>query len=208
MSNTYVTHLECGLTGERHDATVLHSVSRAGKPLLVRYDLDAVARAVTRADLAARAAPLCSYRELLPLPFEVEPITLGETVTPLVDCPVLARASGVASLLVKDEGRLPTGSFKARGLVMAVNLAKLFGVRAMAIPTNGNAGAAMAAYCVRAGIEAHCFCPSDTPEANLSEIVLQGAALTVVDGMIDDCGKLVAAGGRGGRWTRWARLRV
>jgi len=205
--NSFVTHLECGLTGERHDAFVPQSVSRAGKPLLVRYDLDAVRDTLPRAALAARAPTLWRYRELLPLPRDLEPVTLGEDTTPLVDCPALAGELGLGALSVKDEGRLPTGSFKARGLVMAVNMARLFGVRAMAIPTNGNAGAAMAAYCVRAGIEAHCYCPSDTPVANLREIELFGAKLTVIDGMIDDCGKLVAAGEREGRWTSCATLR-
>ena len=159
------------------------------------------------AQVAVRAPTLWRYRELLPLPFDVEPVTLEESITALVNCPALARSLGLGSLLAKDEGRLPTGSFKARGLVMAVNMARLFGVRAMAIPTNGNAGAAMAAYCVRAGIEAHCYCPSDTPVANLREIELSGARLVVVDGMIDDCGKLVAEGEREGRWTSCATLR-
>lgn len=204
---THVTHLECSLTGERYDATRRHAVSAAGKPLLVRYDLDAVGRALPRAALADRAPDLWRYRELLPLPLEATPISLGETMTPLLDAPRLARDAGIAGVLVKDEGRLPTGSFKARGLVMAVNLAKHFGVTTMAIPTNGNAGAAMAAYCRIAGIAAHCFCPSDTPVANLREIELLGAELTVVDGMIDDCGRQVAAGEKEGRWVSCATLR-
>lgn len=128
-------------------------------------------------------------------------------MTPLVSLAGLGREIGVGELLVKDEGRLPTGSFKARGLVMAVNLAKLHGVRAMAIPTNGNAGAAMAAYCARAGIAAHCFCPADTPRVNLDEIALSGAHLEVVDGRIDDCGRLVAQGEKDGRWFNCATLR-
>lgn len=203
----FVTHLECALNGDRYDANALQSVSAAGKPLWVRYDLDAVGRALRREALAGRPATLWRYRELLPLPLAVEPASLGETMTPLVALDALARELGLGTLLVKDEGRLPTGSFKARGLVMAVNMARQFGVRRMAIPTNGNAGAAMAAYCVRAGIEAHCFCPADTPEANRREMRLQGATLTEVDGMIDDCGKLVAAGEREGRWTSCATLR-
>jgi len=204
---TFVTHLECGLTGERFAAGALQRVSSAGKPLLVRYDLDGIAAALPRAQLAQRESTLWRYRELLPLPLDVAPISLGEQVTPLIDLPVQARRLGLHTVLVKDEGRLPTGSFKARGLALAVNMARLLGVERMAIPTNGNAGAAMAAYAVRAGIEVHCFCPSDTPEANLREIELHGATLTRVNGMIDDCGKLVAQGEQEGRWFSCATLR-
>jgi threonine synthase len=207
VNRSYVTHLECGLTGERHEAGVLQTVSRAGKPLLVRYDLDALRAALPRAALASRPSTLWRYRELLPLPLDVAPVTLGEDMTPLVDLPAIARELGLGTLWAKDEGRLPTGSFKARGLVMAVNMARALGVRAMAIPTNGNAGAAMAAYGVRAGIEVHCFAPADTPDANLREMALSGASVTRVDGMIDDCGKLVAAGEKEGRWFSCATLR-
>ena len=203
----YVSHLECALTGERFSADQRRSVSTAGKPLMVRYHLEQIAAALKPADLLGREPTLWRYRELLPLPSWVTPISLGEQVTPLISLPKHQRELGLGELLVKDEGRLPTGSFKARGLVMAVNMAKFFGVKRMAIPTNGNAGAAMAAYCLRAGIAADCFCPSDTPEANLREIALQGANLTKVDGMIDDCGKLVAAGEREGRWVSCATLR-
>ena len=203
----FVSHLECALTGERLNAGQLQSVSSAGKPLLVRYFLDQVERAVDRAQLAGRPSTMWRYRELLPLPSTRQPITLGENITPLVDLPKLRQELDLGSLWVKDEGRLPTGSFKARGLVMAVNMARWLGVERMAIPTNGNAGAAMAAYCVRAGIEAICFCPSDTPEANLREIELQGAQLIRVDGMIDDCGKLVAEGEKEGRWFSCSTLR-
>lgn len=204
---SHVTHLECGLTGERFAADALATVSSAGKPLLVRYDLEAVGRALSREALAQRAPGLWRYRELLPLELERAPITLGEDATPLIDCPNLARETGVRAARIKDEGRLPTGSFKARGLVMAVNLAHRFGVRAMAIPTNGNAGAAMAAYCARAGIAAHCVCPADTPEANLREIALHGATLVRHPGMIDDCGRVVAEGEKEGRWFNCATLR-
>lgn len=205
--HSFVTHLACGLTGETMPANVLQRVSTAGKPLLVRYDLAAVGNAVNRDMLAGREPTLWRYRELLPLPFDHEPISLGEQITPLLTLPNESRDLKLGEVLVKDESRLPTGSFKARGLVMAVNMAALFGVRTMAIPTNGNAGAAMAAYCVRAGIDVHCFCPSDTPTANLREIALLGATLHRVDGMIDDCGKLVAAGEREGKWFSCATLR-
>lgn len=186
----FVTHLECSATGEHFPADRIQTVSPAGKPLLVRYDLDAVRRAMPRAALAARDATLWRYRELLPLPADRAPITLGETITPLVAMPAAGRARGL-EIAAKDESRLPTASFKARGLAVAVNMAARFGVQAMAIPTNGNAGAAMAAYCARAGIAAACVAPSDTPRANLDEMRLFGAELTVLDAQIDDCGKLV-----------------
>jgi len=186
----FVSHLECSATGERHEAGRIQTVSRAGKPLLVRYHLDAVRRALTRAALEQREPTLWRYRELLPLPERVVPVSLGESMTPLVAMRALSRETAT-HVSVKNEARLPTGSFKARGLAMAVNLAHQFGIARMAIPTNGNAGAAMAAYCAAAGIAAECVAPADTPRANLDEIQLLGATLTVLDAQIDDCGKLV-----------------
>ena len=191
---TFVTHLECSMTGERYEADRLHNLSKAGKPLLVRYDLDAVRRAIGRDELARRAPTMWKWRELLPVRRTENVVTLGEAATPVVGCPRLEKRLGGGALLVKDEGRLPTGSFKARGLVMAVSMAKELGVARMAMPTNGNAGAALAAYCSRAGIEAYVFAPEDTPEVNLREIALQGAKVWRVNGYIDDCGKIVAGG--------------
>jgi threonine synthase len=191
---TFVTHLECSATGERHAADVPHNLSRAGKPLLVRYDLDGVRTALSKAALAERPHDLWRYRELLPVRRVSDIVSLGEAVTPLVAMGKLAKTLGAAEILVKDEGRLPTGSFKARGLVMAVSMAKALGVAHMAMPTNGNAGAALAAYATRAGIKTTIFCPEDTPEVNVSEIALQGASVYRVNGLIDDCGKIVAAG--------------
>jgi threonine synthase len=190
---TFVTHLECAATGERHAADTIHNLSRAGKPLLVRYDLDGVGKALSKEALARRAPDLWRYRELLPVRRAADIVSLGEAVTPIVPLPKLAAKLG-GELLVKDEGRLPTGSFKARGLVMAVSMAKALGVKHMAMPTNGNAGAALAAYASHAGIKTTIFCPEDTPEVNVSEIGLQGAAVYRVNGLIDDCGKIVAAG--------------
>ncbi|MBP2227803.1 threonine synthase [Azospirillum agricola] len=191
---TFVTHLECGHTGERHEADTVHNLSRAGKPLLVRYDLEGVKGALTKAALAERPQDLWRYRELLPVRRAADIVSLGEAVTPLVPLPRLAARLGAAELLVKDEGRLPTGSFKARGLVMAVSMAKGFGITHMAMPTNGNAGAALAAYASRAGIRTTVFCPADTPEVNVSEIELQGATVYRVNGLIDDCGRIVGEG--------------
>jgi threonine synthase len=127
-------------------------------------------------------------------------VSLGEAMTPLVRLPRLGARLGGAELLVKDEGRLPTGSFKARGLVMAVSMAKALGIKHMAMPTNGNAGAALAAYASRAGIKSTIFCPDDTPEINVSEIALQGATVYRVNGLIDDCGKIVAEGKAKAGW--------
>jgi threonine synthase len=191
---SFVTHLECAYTGERHPADQVHNLSRAGKPLLVRYDLAGVRGALTKDALAARPFDLWRYRELLPVRRADDIVSLGEAVTPLLRLPKLAKKLGGAELIVKDEGRLPTGSFKARGLVMAVSMAKALGVKHMAMPTNGNAGAALAAYASRCGIRTTIFCPEDTPEVNVSEIALQGAAVYRVNGLIDDCGKIVAEG--------------
>jgi threonine synthase len=201
----FVTHLECSLTGERYPANRLQTLSTAGRPLLVRYDLDGVGRALPKAALADRPPSLWRYRELLPVRRADDVISLGEVMTPLVPLPRLAGKGG--ELLVKDEGRLPTGSFKARGLALAVAMAKELGVAAMAMPTNGNAGAALAAYCARAGIKAYVFCPDDTPAVNVREIAMQGAAVFLVDGLIDDCGRLVAEGEKTVGWFNCSTLR-
>lgn len=190
----FVTHLECAMTGERHEADQIHNLSRAGKPLLVRYDLPSVAKALTKDKLAQRAPDLWRYRELLPVRDAANIVSLGETITPIIPMPKLSAKLGGGEILVKDEGRLPTGSFKARGLVMAVSMAKALGIKHMAMPTNGNAGAALAAYASHCGIKSTIFCPEDTPEVNVSEIALQGATVYRVNGLIDDCGKIVGEG--------------
>ena len=194
MPYSYATHLECSLTGERYDIGKLQGVSAAGKPLLVRYDLAALRREVSPEDIEARAPGLWRWHELLPVPNPAGRLRLGEIETPLIPLARSERPAGFRPPVVKDEGRLPTGSFKARGLCIAVSMASGLGVRRVAIPTNGNAGAAMAAYAARAGMEAFCFCPDDTPEINLSEIALQGAQVWRVNGLINDCARLVAAG--------------
>ena len=190
----FVTHLECGLTGEWYQADRVHGLSSAGKPLLVRYDLDAIGQAVQPEDLALRPPGMWRYREWLPVLNPKDIVSLGEDATPLIRCPRLESALGAGPLLVKDEGRLPPGSFKARGLCMAVSMAKQLGIDMVAMPTNGNAGAAMAAYATRAGIEAHIFCPDDTPQINIREMAAQGASVWPVNGLIHDCGKIVGEG--------------
>ncbi|OQW80194.1 MAG: threonine synthase [Proteobacteria bacterium ST_bin14] len=200
---TFVTHLECSMTGECYAADQLHGLSRVGRPLLVRYDLAAIRAAIPRALIDARPTDMWRWRELLPVRHTANVVSLGEIETPLVPVP----ASGGANTWVKDEGRLPTGSFKARGLVMAVSMAKELGVTRIAMPTNGNAGAALAAYASRCGIETIVFCPDDTPEINVREIALQGARVYRVNGLIDDCGAIVGKGAAQGRWFDFSTLK-
>ena len=191
---TFVTHLECSASGARYPADELHNLSRERKPLIVRYDLDGVKKALSKEVLARRPSDLWRYRELLPVRRAGDIVSLGEPVTPILTLPRLAQRLHAGQILVKDEGRLPTGSFKARGLALAVSMAKALGVAHMAMPTNGNAGAALSAYASRAGIKTTVFCPADTPEVNVREIALQGASVYRVNGLIDDCGKIVAEG--------------
>ena len=191
---SHVSHLECSTTGERYDAAQPHNLSRAGKPLIVRYDLKSVGRAVDRAALAKRPPDLWRYRELLPLRRPEDVVNLGELFTPLIPLPGTSRRMGGGELLVKDEGRLPTGSFKARGLAVAVSMAKSFGARQIAMPTVGSGGASLAAYCRRAGIEAIVFCPEDSPPMTVSEIAFYGAKVYLANGTLKDCNRLVAEG--------------
>ena len=197
---TFVTHLECGLSGEAHEADTLQGLSRAGKPLLVRYDLAALAAALDKEELSRRPADLWRYREFLPVRSAGNIVSLGETMTPILAAPRLAAKLGGGRLMIKDEGRLPTGSFKARGLGMAVSMAKELGVTRMAMPTAGNAGAALAAYASRAGIASYVFCPDDAPETTISEIAIQGAQMWRVNGLINDCGRIVADGKEAMGW--------
>lgn len=202
---TFVSHLECGLNGDRYDADVIHGLSQAGRPLLVRYDLDKLAASLAKEELAARPAEMWRYREFLPVRSPANIVSLGECQTPLIRLANLEVGTG--QLIVKDEGRLPTGSFKARGLCMAVSMAKELGIRRVAMPTNGNAGAALAAYASRAGMEAFVFCPEDTPEVNVREIAAQGAHVWRVNGLINDCGRLVGEGKDSMGWFDFSTLK-
>ena len=192
--STFVSHLECSLTGKVYPSDTIQNLSEVGRPLLVRYNLDALRGAISKEELASRPAGLWKYREFLPVRSAENIVSLGEVETPLIPLDGLQKRTGANNVLVKDEGRLPTGSFKARGLVLAVSMAKELGITRVAMPTNGNAGAALAAYASRAGIRSTIFCPADTPEVNVSEIELQGATVYRVDGLIDDCGKIVGEG--------------
>ncbi len=192
--STFVTHLECSETGKKYEADTLHGLSETGKPLLVRYDLEALAEAIDKTTVAAREPEFWRYREFLPVRKSENIVRLGEVMTPLLPAPNLRSEYGGGEILIKDEGRLPTGSFKARGLAIAVSMAKELGITRMAMPTNGNAGAALAAYCSRAGIETYVFCPDDTPAVNVREIAFQGANTYLANGLINDCGRIVGEG--------------
>ncbi len=203
MTKTFVSHLECSLTGKTYEAGMVHGLSEAGRPLLVRYDLDALGNSVNRDDISkSEEQGFWRYAPMLPVTKAENRVSLGEVVTPLIPLERSAAVLGAkpGKAIVKDEGRLPTGSFKARGLCLAVSMAKEFGIEHLAIPTNGNAGAAMAAYARRAGQRATVFCPSDTPDINIREIQQQGAETWMVNGLINDCGKIVGGGKEAVGW--------
>jgi threonine synthase len=191
---TFVSHLECSLTGDRYAADTVQNLSRHGRPLLVRYDLDALGRAVARSDLLGRAPDMWRYREFLPVREPRHIVSLGESITPLVRLPRTRRSIGAGELLIKDESRLPTGSFKARGIAVAVSMAKAFGIDRIAMPSAGNAGVALAAYCARAGIQSYVFYPEDAPATTVSEIPLFGGHGYAVNGVITDLGPIVLRG--------------
>src|SRR4051794_10218281 len=188
-----LSHLECSRTGVRHDADVVQGVSAAGVPLLARYDVERAARTLTRESLAARPATLWRYREMLPVRDPARVVTLGEGMTPLLPLPRYGARIGVPGLLMKDEGLIPTGAFKARGAAVGVSRAAELGVTGVAMPTNGNAGAAWAAYAARAGLRALVAMPVDAPVITRRECVVSGAELYLVDGLIGDAGVLIKA---------------
>src|SRR5437016_4308301 len=189
----FLTHLSCTNCGLRHEWRQLQNLcTKCQKPLFPVYDLAAVGRAVKREDLATREKSLWRYREVLPLPAEVEPVSLGEGGTPLLRTKRFGDAVGLTNLWVKDEAQNPTQSFKARGMATAVSMAKYLGATKLAVPSAGNAGGALAAYAARAGVEAHVVMPRDTPRANIVECRELGARVTLVDGLITACGAEIA----------------
>ena len=197
MSSGFVTHLECAYTGEVVEKGKIHTLSSAGKPLLVRYDLARLREAVSRGSIEdSDEAGFWRYSPLLPVEDAANRVSLGEVVTPLVGLERSVEHLGLSDgkVLVKDESRLPTGSFKARGLCLAVSMAKEFGLEHLAIPTNGNAGSALAAYAARAGMRTTVLCPDNTPVINTSETLAQGGDTYLVNGLIGDCGGIIAAG--------------
>lgn len=197
MTSVFVSHLECSETGKHYEAGKVHGLSEVGRPLLVQHDIDRLKSSWSLDQLASSQQPgFWRYSPILPVTQTENRVSLGEVLTPIVPLSATASSRGLAEnrLLVKDEGRLPTGSFKDRGLALAVSMAKEFGLRHLAMPSNGNAGAALAAYARRAGIRATVLCPDDSPEVNLREIQLRGGEVWKVNGLIDDCGKIVGKG--------------
>jgi len=192
---SYLTHLECSKCGTRHEADEVQTVCKeCGKPLFARYDLEAVREAVTKRELVGREASMWRYWELLPIRDRKNVVSLGEGWTPLTQARRLGDSLGVPDLWVKDEGIIPTGSFKARGLAMAVSKAKELGISRLALPSAGNAAGAMTAYGARAGMESYVFMPVDAPDVNKIECQVVGAKVVLVRGLITDCGKMVAQG--------------
>lgn len=190
---SFVTHLEAAIDGTSLPADRIQTLHQ-DRPLWVRYDLPAIARTLTKDQLRDRPSTMWRYRELLPVPLEREPVSLGEGQTPLLTCSRLASRFGLDQLWIKDESHLPTGSFKSRGLAMAITMAHHFGIRRVALPTAGNAGGAAAAYAARAGMECYIFMPEDTPVVNIYECHLAGAHTFLVNGLITDCGRIVREG--------------
>jgi threonine synthase len=189
----HLTHLACTLCGKSHDANVPHNVSPCcQKPLFAHYDLAAAGRTMTKEALRTRVKSLWRYREVLPVRTDLDVVSLGEGFTPLLPAPRLGAKHRMSKLFIKDEAQNPTGSFKARGMTTAVSMAKQFRLKKLAVPSAGNAAGALAAYAARAGMEAHIFMPRDTPRANIIECEQMGAHVTLINGLITDCGAEVA----------------
>jgi threonine synthase len=191
--HSYLTHLECSRAGTSYDADVVQGVSEVGAPLLGRYDLAAVRAEVTRAEIASRPPTLWRYHEVLPVRDPRHVTTLGEGMTPLLPLPAYGASIGIPGLLMKDEGLIPTGTFKARGAAVGVSRARELGVKAVAMPTNGNAGAAWSVYAARAGLGSLIVMPVDAPEITRRECEAAEAELYLVDGLINHAGALVQA---------------
>ncbi|MBM3838795.1 MAG: threonine synthase [Verrucomicrobia bacterium] len=198
---SFVTHLECAHCGQRYDAAQVHNLCTAcQRPLWVRYDLGALRKGFPKKALFGRPPTIWRYLEMLPVQEPKNIVSLTETITPILEAKRLASEFRVKHLYVKDESRLPTGSFKARGMALAISKAKEFGITRVAVPTAGNAGGALAAYAARAGMEAYVFMPDDTPSINQKECFLAGAKTFLVNGLITDCGRLVGEGNKAKGW--------
>lgn len=187
-----VTHLYCSSCGKRYERGKLYNLCECGKPLMVAYDLDRASQTLTRESLAGRRADLWRYREVLPVEAEENLLSLGEGMTPLIKAEGLGKSLDMTELYIKDESLNPTGSFKARGMALAISMARELGVKKVAVPSAGNAAGALAAYAAKAGIEAFIFMPRDTPLANIIECRQTGANVSLIDGLITDCGRIVS----------------
>ena len=192
VTYSYLAHLRCSRCDTRYDADLPTGTCTCGAPLLARYDLDGVRDAVTPAAIGGRPPSPWRYHELLPVREQRHIVTLGETMTPLLPLPRLGRRLGLDRLLMKDDGQLPTSTFKARGAAVGVSRAAELGLSGVAMPTNGNAGAAWAAYCARAGMRSLIVMPADAPAVNRAECAGVGAELHLVDGLIGDAARLVS----------------
>lgn len=189
---TFISHLECSRTAKKIAAGTVQNLSPQGAPLLVRYNLSSARGELDRDAIERGPRSIWRYAPLLPLQRLGNVVTLGEGMTPLLETPRLGARIGSGKLFVKDESANPTGTFKARGMAAAVSMAREFGIRKLAAPSAGNAASALAAYAARAGMEAHLFMPRDVPQANAIECEAMGAQVTLVDGLISDCGRIVA----------------
>jgi len=200
--SNFVTHLECSLTGKKYEKNKIHGLSEEGKPLLVRYNIKKMGEIISREDIGKNSEPgFWRYSFMLPVEKKENRISLGEVITPLIKLEEAVKNFNFNSTVhIKDEGLLPTSSFKARGLAMAVSMAKQLNLKHLAIPTNGNAGAALAAYATKASIKSTVFCPDDTPEINIREIERLGADTYMVNGLINECGKIVLEGKEKAGW--------
>src|SRR5665213_3498003 len=187
-----VSYLECSVCGQRRAAGNVHTLCECGGPLLVRYDLEKVRATWKRESLSSAPPSMWRYAPLLPVRDPAHIVSLGEGMTPLLNVPRLGASLGANDLWVKDEGVNPTGSFKARGLSCAISMCVELGLRKVAIASAGNAGSALAGYAAAAGIEAHVFMPRDVPQSNYTECRAYGAHVTLVDGLISDCARLIA----------------
>jgi threonine synthase len=187
-----VTHLYCSSCGKEYETGKLYNLCVCGKPLMVAYDLDRASATLTRESLAGREASLWRYREVLPVDDQRNELTLGEGMTPLLKTERLGGQLGLSNLFIKDEGVNPTGSFKARGMAVAISMARELGVEKLAVPSAGNAAGALAAYAAKAGLPAFIFMPNDTPKANIIECQQTGAHVTLIAGLITDCGRIIA----------------
>jgi len=204
----FLTELSCGLCRKSHSKSLPQTVCQnCQRPLLAAYDLKAVSECFSRKDLAGREPSLWRYREVLPVPADEEPVSFGEGWTPLLPARRFGAEIGLPNAWIKDESQNPTGSFKARGMSVAVSMAKHYGATALAVPSAGNAAGALAAYAARTGLPAHLFMPEDTPRANVVECAATGARITLVKGLITDCAREVARRAAGEGWFDLSTLR-
>jgi threonine synthase len=204
---TTLSHLECSLCNKRHEAGIAHNLCDCGGPLLVRYDLEKARDNWSREWLAGSPASMWRYAPVLPVGMPESVVSLGEGFTPLIRADRLGNALGAKNLWIKDEGVNPTGSFKARGLSCAISMCVELGVKKVAVPSAGNAASATAAYAAAAGIECHIFMPRDVPQSNFIECKAMGAHVTLVDGLISDCGRIVAERKQAEGWFEVSTLK-